>query len=214
MFGLVAAFALQQYVIVYKGKNYETYLALQAYGMKSWHVWQLFTFQCMSSNVIHLLGNLALLWFLGRRLERGMGWKKFLLLLIGTGLAGGVLQGTLALVASFLPQALEQFWNPAAGSSAGLFGALAVYCLLQANPRFRLLLWVALGVSAIAAAIPFGQIPPSDPEQSIWKAIWWAPMNLAHAAHVGGMLAGMWFVKRGWQGSWTEGTAGKPVAKN
>lgn len=209
MLALAIGFALQQYVIVYKGKPYETYFALSAYGMKSWYVWELFTFQGMQSNVVHLLVNLAGLWFLGRTLEAALGWKRFLILWIGAGLAGGVAQGALAWAANFLPDALDQFRNPAAGASAGLCGVLAVVCRMQPEANFRFgvslpvpnrhVLWVALLVCAIAAAIPFGPTQASDAEE-MWKAIWWAPMNLAHAGHLGGLLGGMLFFKWGWLG--------------
>jgi len=212
----VAGFAAQQYIIVYKGKPYETYLALNAYGMKSWYLWELLTFQGLHSNGIHLLVNLIGLWFLGRAVESKLGWKTFLAVYLGAGLVGGLLQGSLAMVANFVPPSLDavakylldQFGNPTAGSSAGLCGVLAVLCRLQPDAPFRFgvtlplkgrhLLWGVGGILAFFAVVPFGTSQPNDLEsQSMWLAIWWAPISLAHAAHVGGLFAGVWFVKLG-----------------
>ena len=196
MMGLVVCFAIQQIVIVYHEKPYDAYLALSGYGMKSGHLWELFTYQFFHSGPVHLLINLVGLWFLGRPVEACLGSRRFLLLYLGASLTGAILQGTVALAGFLLPESLEsvaaflrdRFGGPVVGSSVGLCGVFAVFCRLNREKRIRLffllpirpepLLWVALGIAVLFLIIP------SDP-------------YLAHLAHLGGLLAGMAFIKLG-----------------
>jgi membrane associated rhomboid family serine protease len=192
MIGLSVCFAVQQIVIVHKEKPYDAYLALSGYGMKSGHLWELLTYQCLHRGPLHWLLNLAGLWFLGRAVEHRLGAKKFLGLYLGAVLAGAVLQSLPALAGYVLPEALEsvagflreRFGDMMAGSSVGLCGVLAVFCRLKASAplwrcsRFPIqanhLLGFALSLAVLLVLVP------TDP-------------RLAHVAHLGGLLAGLAF---------------------
>jgi len=202
MLALVVCYAVQYYVVVYKDKPYDQYLNLSDYGVKSFYVWQLLSYQFMHLNWGHLLINLAGLWLFGRALEFSLGYKNFLVCYFGAGFAGGILQGVVALVSLLLPESLkdiaaflsDQFAGPVAGSSVGLCGILAALCLLEPGAGLRLfccpkhfcrfpvkgryLCWILL---IIAAAFLVARSHP----------------NLAHAGHFGGLLAGMAYIKLG-----------------
>ncbi|MCX6902228.1 MAG: rhomboid family intramembrane serine protease, partial [Verrucomicrobia bacterium] len=88
-------------------------------------------------------------------------------------------------VGSFLR---DRFGGPVAGSSAGLCGVFAAFCLMNAGMSIRLFYLVPIKAGALLAA-GFGLagllvIIPSDP-------------SVAHLAHLGGLLAGMVMVKAG-----------------
>ena len=197
MLMFVTSFFTQQLLIV--PKSYDAYLFLSGYGMKSGHFWELLTCQFFHTNlslpfgIIHLLVNLAGLWFLGRTVEAHLGKARFCLLYFGAGLAGALAQGGLALAGFLLPESLRTVadfliarFGESVGSSSGLCGVVAVFCLWKRDTTLSLLflipiqgrhlLWVALAVAALLIVIP------SDP-------------NLAHVGHFVGLLAGMLFFK-------------------
>lgn len=194
MITLVICFAAQEIVIVRLEKPYDAYIGLSGYGMKSWHLWELFTYQFLHCGLVHLLLNLAGLWFLGRAAEGLFGARRFLLFYLVALLAGGLLQGLVGLTGFLLPESMEsvaailrdRFGGPVAGSSVGLCGILAALCLTNTGER-RFVLpflpikgvwvwWIAVGIAVALIVIP------SNP-------------SLAHVAHLGGLLAGAVSVK-------------------
>jgi membrane associated rhomboid family serine protease len=196
MLVLVVCFTIQQVVIVHMGKAYDAYLALSGYGMKSGHLWELFTCHLLHCGLVHLLVNLVGLWFLGRAVEAHFGSRRFLVFCLGASLAGAVLQGGVALTGFLLPESLEsvagfvreRFGGPVSGSSISLCAILAAFCLVRPERivcrRFVVpvkaahLLWPALGVAVLFIIVP------SNPD-------------LAHIAHLGGMLAAIAMIRGG-----------------
>ena len=194
--GMIVCFAVQRMVIV--PKAYDAYLVLSGYGMKSGHLWELVTYQFFHTGLIHLLINVAGLWFVGRAAEARLGRRRFVLIYFGSSLAGALLQGAVAVIGYWLPESreaaslfiIDRFGGGVAGASVGLCGVFAAYCSLKPEPgtslfflgRIKplLLLWIALGLAALFVVIP------SNP-------------SLAHLAHLGGLLAGLAFIKLGRQ---------------
>jgi membrane associated rhomboid family serine protease len=182
MIVLTVCFALQQINIVYIRWPVDWYLALSADGLKSFYVWQLATYMFLHGGLLHLAFNLLGLWFFGRTVENYLGRNKFLIIYFASGLCGGLLQAGLGLL---FPGWFGHFTY---GSSAGVCGLLAVYCLLEPDSQIllffvlplkaRVLLWVSIGIAA------FFTVVPSDP-------------CIAHTAHLGGLLFGLGFMRLG-----------------
>lgn len=180
---LVGVFALQCINEVYFKTSAEQWFVLSSYGLEHGWVWQLLTFQFLHAGLLHLLFNLLVFWWLGRFCEGLLGTPRFLLALFGSGAVGGLLQGLLMLG---LP---TYFGGFVVGASAGVCGLLAIFALLERDAEVRLffvlpiraiwMLWGMLGISLF-----FTLVPPRD--------------GVAHAAHLGGLLAGMAWVKLGW----------------
>jgi membrane associated rhomboid family serine protease len=194
IFGLVVCFVAQQLYLV--PKRYEAYLALSDYGVKNWHLWELFTYQCFHSfphffpGLAHLLFNLLVLWFVGRELEARIGGKRFLIIWLGASLAGALLQGLFAAGVTLLPDSVEsarralgdRFGGPVAGASVGACGILATFCRLDPGAEIKLfflipvragcLLWVFLGLAVLFVLVP-------------------TDASVAHLANLGGLLTGM-----------------------
>jgi membrane associated rhomboid family serine protease len=179
---LVVVFALQCINAVYLQTPAELWLALTTEGLKHGFVWQLVTFQFLHGGLLHLGGNLLGLWFFGRFVEHVVG-RRFLLAYLGCGVAGGLLQGILMIV---FP---AHYGGMLYGASAGVSGMFAIFARLESHSEVRLnfilpiragtLLWVYTGIAAF-----FTLVPSHD--------------RVAHAAHLGGILAGLAFVRLGW----------------
>jgi membrane associated rhomboid family serine protease len=160
------------------------YLALTSYGVKHGWVWQLLTFQFLHANILHLLGNLLSFWFLGRAVEGYLGRQRFAIALFGCGAVGGLFQGLLMLA---FP---NYYGGYVLGASAGISGLLAIFALM--DPAAEALLYFVIPIRVIYLLYVLGGI-------SIFYTIF--PMyagNVAHAAHLGGILAGVAWVKLGW----------------
>ena len=157
-----------------------SWLALSADGLRHGFVWQLLAFQFLHAGFWHLAGNLLGIWFFGRFIEMRLGAANFLKLYFAAGLAGGLLQGLLGLAFE------DRFGGPVIGASAGVIGLFAAFAMLE--PDAEILLWFILPVKAriflifsLAVAVIFIVLPSRG--------------GIAHAAHLGGLLAGMAFIR-------------------
>lgn len=183
---LVVAFITQRYVLP-NSVDWND-LALSLDGIKKGHVWQLLTFQFMHAGWLHLLFNAWTLYMFGREVEWTLGKAKFLALYFSSGIIGGLFQ----LLAAFVWP--NYFGGGVLGASAGIFGVVAAFAMLfpeqmltmllffviPINMKAKVLLFISLGVTALGIAFP-GSFGP----------------NVAHAAHLGGILTGMAFIRLG-----------------
>ena len=185
MIVLTVSFALQCINDVYIHSAVEIQLALTPEALRSGFVWQFLTFQFLHVNLWHLLGNLMGLWFVVQFVENILGRSRFLLAYFGAGVLGGLLQCVLMLA---FPRHFAPF---VFGASAGIMGIFAIFARLLGDSTIRLnfilpvradvLLWITGGISL------FFTLVPSD-----------RAGGTAHAAHLGGLLAGIAWVKLGW----------------
>ncbi len=207
MIELTVVFALQCINGVYLKTPAESYLALTTTGMRSGFLWQLFTFQFLHGGLLHLLMNLLGLWFLGSWVERVLGTKRYLFFFALCGLGGGLLQGALMLI---FP---GHYGSLLYGASAGTSGMLALFAVLEAESEIRWnfviplrakhLLWLEIGISLFFTMVP-------------------ADQGVAHAAHLGGIIAGITFARLGWHRdfvplpweNWFARKPGKPSQAN
>lgn len=183
MIVLGVVFALQCINAVYLKTDAEAYLGLTPSGLKRGFLWQLITFQFLHDGLFHLLMNLLGLWFLGSWTERVLGTKRYLIFFTLCGIGGGLLQGALMLLFPGL------YGNLLYGASAGTSGMLALFAVLESESEIRWnfvipirakhLLWLEAGISLFFTVVPANQ-------------------GVAHAAHLGGILAGLAFARAGW----------------
>jgi membrane associated rhomboid family serine protease len=183
---LITLFVIQECLIFYAGLPLNDWLALSVEGFKQKHYWQLLTFQFMHAGPWpwHVLGNCLGLYFFGRSIEETLGKKQFLILYFASGFFGGALQ---LLTTWALPHHPD---GPVVGASAGVMGLLAAYAMLfpmreitfilfffPVTLRVLYVFWAALFLSAFGTIIPYG--------------------NLADAAHLGGLLMGVAYIRWG-----------------
>jgi membrane associated rhomboid family serine protease len=168
------------------------YLALSLEGLLHGYIWQLLTFQFMHGSVMHLLLNCWALFIFGREVEFELGKPRFLTLYFVSGVIGGLFQ---MLVSHLWP---NYFGGPVVGASAGVFGVVAAFAMLYPTRRLTMLLFYVIPVNMkaksllwfclIVAALGIGF--PNSIIQTILGG------NVAHAAHLGGILTGLALVRR------------------
>jgi len=192
---LVAAFALQCIDRVYfhpsanpKDPFYltpvELSLGLTDDVFKAGYVWQLVTFQFLHGGLLHLFGNLLGLWFFGRFVENVLGVSRFLIAYLGAGVVGGILNAMLMALFG------AHFNAVVFGASAGVFGLFAIFARLESETEVRL--YFVLPVRAKTLLIVFAAI------SAFFTVVPVPGDGVAHAAHLGGIVAGLLWVKFGW----------------
>lgn len=186
----VAAYCLQNIATRWLDFPVHVWFALSLEGLRHYCFWQLLTFQFLHGGLLHLLLNGLVIYFFGREVEAALDRGRFLLLYFGSGVVGGVVQILAAVLAP------AQFGGFVVGASAGAFGLVAAFARLFPERQITLLLFFVFPLtlrakyllwgSAILAGL--GVLFPGD--------------HIAHAAHLGGMLTGVFFVHHIAHRSW------------
>ncbi len=156
-------------------------------------VWRFVTFQFLHANVMHLFFNMFGLYLFGEMVERRLGRRAYASFYIACGVFGAIAYLLLNLLGGVfhvrLPGLLfEDPRTPLVGASAGVFGVLMAAAFIQPNApmqilflpvsiRLRTLVYVYVGLAALNL-VRQGQNAGGD------------------AAHLGGALAGFFFVRR------------------
>jgi membrane associated rhomboid family serine protease len=168
-----------------------TYFALSLDGLEHGYVWQLLTFQFMHAGWLHLIFNSLAIFFFGRPVETVLGRSRFLTLYLSSGIIGGVVQMLFALC---LP---KLFGGAVVGASAGAYGLVAAFAVINWTERFTLLIYfvpVAMrGKTLLWASIALALIGIATPGSGV-----------ANAAHLGGILTGFFFARRMFHGNWPQ----------
>jgi len=166
----------------------DRFFALSLEGLKSGYVWQLLTFQFMHAGWLHLIFNGLAIFFFGRAVEAVLGPARFLALYFSSGIIGGVVQMLFALT-------FPTFDVAVVGASAGAYGLVAAFAVLQWTERFTLLVYfipVTLrGKTLLWGTIALALIGLAIPQSSV-----------ANGAHLGGILTGFLYVRQLVQGRW------------
>jgi len=181
---LIIAFLIQSLLLFYGDFQLSQHLALSVDGLRHGKIWQLLTFQFLHSCPWpwHVLFNCLGLYFFGRPVEEMVGARKFLSLYLLSGVAGGLFQ---VLVTIILPRHMD---IPVVGASAGVCGMIAIFCAL--NPMQELTTWIYFlpitiraryFLMALGGYSVFGTLVPLS--------------SVAHAAHLGGILLGLGYVR-------------------
>jgi membrane associated rhomboid family serine protease len=188
---LIVAFLIQCVLTVYGSTNarlmlYDLSLSLE--GLRAGKVWQLLTFQFLHAAPWpwHVLVNCFVLYGFGRSVEETLGAKKFLALYFLAGIIGGLLYVGLSL----LPL---HAGGHVVGASAGICGIVAIYCSLHPMRELTVFLYfipITIRAKYLLIALTiysvFSIIFPYD--------------GVAHAAHLGGIVVGIVYVR--WREVW------------
>ena len=154
-------------------------------GTPFFHVYQFITYVFLRANFEHIFFNMFALWMFGRTLEYELGQKRFLTYYMVCGIGAALIQYLTALAFGEFPLVLV-------GASGAVMGLLLAFGVLHPNAVIMLL------------------IPPI-PMKAKWFVViygvielflgWRGVGNVAHFAHVGGMLWGFlllqWWKQRG-----------------
>ncbi|MDP6669311.1 MAG: rhomboid family intramembrane serine protease [Candidatus Krumholzibacteria bacterium] len=138
-------------------------------------IWQLLSYMFIHGGLMHILFNMFLLWMMGREVEVVLGSRAFLRLYFFSGLVAGLFSMTM--------------WNASIlGASGAVLGILAAYGRLFPDRIILAFMVIPMRVKYfiwfIAVLDLYGAIQGTG--------------NIAHLAHIGGLLTGLVMMKMGW----------------
>lgn len=146
------------------------------------HPWSIITYMFMHGNLMHLLMNMLIFFFMGKLFEQYLGKKK----LLNTYILGGIFGAVLFMVAhNVFPLLREQGHLPMVGASASVMAILAGIATYAPNIEvlvfgvFRLKLFV---IAIIYGALDMLSLGAQD--------------GVAHFAHLGGALWGFLYISQ------------------
>lgn len=145
-------------------------------------IWQFVTYIFLHGPPFHLLLNMLILWYFGAEIEMRLGMKQFLLFFFLCGIGAGLFNfGINVLFAQ------STMHVPIIGASGAIYGLLVAYAYFFADRYFLVLFLFPMKAKyfvLLLAAIELVMGVDSNPGVS----------NVAHFAHLGGMLVAAIFL--------------------
>lgn len=186
LIALVVLFFVECVLRVYGGNNASLakWFALSSKGMAEHQYYRLLTFQFLHDAPWpwHILMNGIGLWFFGRSVLETQGTRRFWVLYLLAGTAGGLLDWACQVGHPRYPI------SGTIGASGNIMGLAAAFCLMQPGREIvfffyvipvrmqaMTMFWLLFGFSLFGVIFPYG--------------------GVSHAAHLGGLLAGVAFAK-------------------
>lgn len=211
---LVATFVLEQ-----AGVNLYTYLGLFFPASENFMLHQIFTHMFMHGGLTHIFFNMFALWMFGRVLESVWGPKRFLTYYLVTGIGAAVLhtlvnyfeyQSVISKLSAeqieYVKEVGSNIWTegknftdpqlsklniilntPTVGASGAVFGILLGFGMLFPNTQL-MLLFPPIPIKAKYFVIGYGVL-------ELYLGFSQPGSNVAHFAHIGGMLFGFIMIK-------------------
>ncbi|MDR0768723.1 MAG: rhomboid family intramembrane serine protease [Dysgonamonadaceae bacterium] len=159
-------------------KPLEFYLALFNFGSGYFKMYQLVTYMFTHASFEHIFFNMFALFMFGGILENYWGQKRFLIYYLVTGIGAGLVQ----LLVCYL-QGIT-YPVPTVGASGAVFGLLLAFGMLFPDtPLF--LMFVPIPIKAKYMVIGYGLL------EFFFGVAHRSGDNVAHFAHLGGMLFGI-----------------------
>lgn len=209
---------LATYVLNMRGIDLAKILGLHYYASPDFRPYQLVTHMFMHGGFMHLLFNMFALWMFGRVLENVWGPKRFFIFYFVTGLGAAIfytfvnfiefqyfaskmtpeaVQDIIAHGSEILSQGqnytgqagkLNMLLNiPTVGASGAVFGILLGFGMLFPNTEL-MLLFPPIPIKAKYFVAGYGAI-------ELFSGLTNSGGNIAHFAHLGGMLFGFFMIK-------------------
>ena len=146
-------------------------------------VWQLATYLFLHADVFHILFNMLAVWMFGVDLERRWGTRAFVNYYAVTGVGAAIC----TLLVSLVPFGGDTYLATTIGASGAVYGLLMAWAIVF--PHRTILFLGVFPLSARVFALIMGAISFS---QALNQG---GGTTVAHVAHLGGMLAGYWYLK-------------------
>ncbi len=150
---------------------------------EQFQIWRLVTYMFLHGGIFHILFNMLALWMFGVELERIWGSRYFLKYYFVSGVGAGV---TMLLVSLLPAQPFSgMYYALTVGASGAVYGVLLAFALYF--PHRPIVLFFLFPVPARYAVMIMGGIALLSAMES--------GGGVAHAAHLGGLLAGYLYLK-------------------
>jgi membrane associated rhomboid family serine protease len=140
---------------IYGDKLVFSYLALTPSNIIAGkYLWTLITHMFLHANFLHLFFNMFSLWFIGKNVEKIIGYKRFIWFYLISGIVAGLFFSILSGVFGLSLIGSKLFGNPTisgVGASGAIFGLLGMMAVLVPRTRIYLIAGplIALVVQAI-----------------------------------------------------------------
>lgn len=220
---------LAYFVLGRTGIDLNNLLGLHFFLASDFRLYQLFTYMFMHANLEHIFFNLFALWMFGSVVEQVWGPRKFLFYYISCGIGAGIIQEIVQFFSLYFMLS----------SQYDGIGMLELFSLSAADAQ-ALNAWTTVGASGAiyAVLLAFGMLFPENrififplpiPIKAKWlitgyifielfSALSTTSDNVAHFAHLGGMLFGYlmiryWRKDQGGSGFGGFGNGNSPVDK-
>lgn len=179
----VGVFVLQALIAVVFGADVarwvnQTFGILQNVGVTLTEPWRMVTYMLLHAGGFHILFNLLWLWWMGQAVENTLGTRNFLIIYLGSGI-GGALVNALVALAFGSATAL-----PTIGASGAVFGVMVAFAMLYPTAPIMLLLLPPIQARYVVAgliALDILFLTAND--------------NVARVVHLGGAASG-WVLMR------------------
>lgn len=167
-----------------------------AKGFFGLEVWRFVTFQFLHADWMHLLFNLLGLWFVGEIVEQYLGRKRYAAFYLTCGIFGALMYLLLNFLGAVLNPVFsatrpfiifDNIYTPLVGASAGIFGVLMAAAFV--SPRTEVMVLFAIPMRLRSAVYIFTAI-------AIASLLLGTRNQGGEAAHVGGAIAGFFFIRR------------------
>ncbi|TYP95289.1 Membrane associated serine protease, rhomboid family [Fodinibius salinus] len=145
-------------------------------GSGEFHVWQLVSYMFLHAGFGHIFFNLFALWMFGQSIENIWGTRRFTIYYLLTGIG-----------AALLHMFISGGQAPMLGASGAVYGILLAFGMMFPNRRI-MLLFPPIPMKAKYFVAIFGVI-------EFVSGISRTNSNVAHFAHLGGMLVGFILIK-------------------
>jgi membrane associated rhomboid family serine protease len=167
----VAVFILQQLFRPY----FDQLFALQPRAVvENFYIWKIASYMFLHGNVIHILFNMIVLFFLGTNLEMTWGANRFLKYYIACGVGAGLLH------------MLISYNSPVIGASGATYGLMIAFAILYPNQVVLFMFVFPVKIKYLVAGfIVFDLLMGVRGGDGI-----------AHFAHLGGALTGLLFFRK------------------
>lgn len=163
-------------------------------GFLELEVWRLLTFQFLHANMLHLVLNMLGLFMFGPIVEEALGFKRYAAFYLVCGIFGALMYLVLNLAGNLLPASMHvpgllftDLYTPLVGASAGIFGVMMAAAYLA--PDEEVSLFFVLPMKMKLAVYGFFLI-------SVYSLLAGSSNAGGEAAHVGGAIAGFFFIRR------------------
>jgi membrane associated rhomboid family serine protease len=150
------------------------------------HVWQLATYMFLHGNLLHILFNMLALWMFGTELERMWGTRFFVKFYFVTGIGAAIL----TVLFSLLPLATAEelyYQSVVIGASGAIYGLLLAYALYFPDRPILLLMLFPIPAKYFVMIVGLLAFYSSVGELG----------GVANATHLGGLIVGYLYLKRG-----------------
>jgi membrane associated rhomboid family serine protease len=162
--------------------------------------YQLVTHLFLHANMSHIFFNMFALWMFGNALENQWGSQRFLIFYLVTGLGAAMCHLGVNVYEYYHHMALYEMtgseaslqslrmleWVPTVGASGAVFGVLLGFGMTY--PNQKIYLYFLMPIKAKYFVLGYGLM-------ELWSGFAQASSNIAHFAHVGGMLFGFLLIR-------------------